>query len=330
MADVARHAAVSPATVSRVLSGGANVKAAHKRRVLDAVEELGYTPNRIAQNLRRQRTTAIGVVVPDIENPHFSEMVRAVEDRAYRQGYPVLVCNTDESPEKQRSYLKALLADRVIGVVLAASDPTGDEITELLDREIPIVAYDREIADPRADAVIADNVQAARSAVELLVRAGHSRIAYVSGRKNVETGAERLDGYELTMRSHQLTPHVIDGNFRTEDAERAVSELLDSAGRPTALVVGNNLMTLGALAAAQAAGITIPADLALVAFDDPRWASLVQPPLTTLAQPVRKMATEATELLLERISGARTESRRTVHPFVLHRRVSCGTAGAAP
>jgi DNA-binding LacI/PurR family transcriptional regulator len=325
MADVARRASVSPATVSRVLNGGGSVGAAYRRRVLEAVEELSYRPNRLAQNLRRQRTATIGVVVSDIENPHFSEMVRAVEDRAYRQGYRVLVCNTDESPEKQRAYLQTLVEERVVGVVLTTSDPVGREISELLDRGIPLVAFDREVADARADAVIAENVGAARSAVELLVGGGHRRIAFVSGRKDVETGAERLDGYQLAMRAHGLEPEVVEGRFRTDTARAAVAQLMAETDRPTALIVGNNLMTLGALAAVQDAGITVPHHLALVAFDDPSWAALVDPPLTTLAQPVRRMATEAMELLLERISGARTEPRRTVHPFVLRKRTSCGT-----
>lgn len=325
MADVARRASVSPATVSRVLSGRGSVGVAYRRRVLEAVEEFGYRPNRLAQNLRRQRTAAIGVVVSDIENPHFSEMVRAVEDRAYRQGYRVLVCNTDESPEKQRAYLQTLVEERVVGVVLSPSNPAGPEIAELLDLGIPLVAFDREVADARADTVIADNVSAARSAVELLVGAGHRRIAFVSGRRDVETGAERLDGYELAMRAHGLEPEVVEGSFRTDDARAAVARLVAAESRPTALIVGNNLMTLGALGAVQEAGIDVPEEIALVAFDDPSWAALVDPPLTTFAQPVRRMATEAMELLLERISGVRTEPRRTVHRFILRKRSSCGT-----
>src|ERR1700722_14709031 len=128
MSDVARHASVSQATVSRVLNGDDTVGLVYRRRVLRSVEELGYRPNRLAQSLRRQRTAAIGVVVSDIENPHFSEMVRAVEDQAYRRGHRVLVCNTDESPAKQTSYLDELMDERVVGVIIAPSDPNGAEI----------------------------------------------------------------------------------------------------------------------------------------------------------------------------------------------------------
>ena len=325
MRDVALRAAVSPATVSRVLNGDPTVGATYRRRVKQAVEELNYRPNRLARNLRVQRTTTIGVVVSDIENPHFSEMVRAVEDAAFRQGYRVLVCNSDESSEKQSAYLQTFADERVLGVILSPSDPRDEQIAELLDLGIPIVAFDREVGEPRADAVIADNVAAARRAVELLVGAGHERITYVGGRRDVETGAERLDGFLLSMRAHGLEPHTVDGDFRIDGGYDAVRGLLREAERPTALIVGNNSMTIGALRALDEASLKAPVDLALVAFDDPPWAALVDPPLTTLAQPVRRMATEAFELLLERVQGRRTAPRRTVHDFELRRRASCGT-----
>jgi DNA-binding LacI/PurR family transcriptional regulator len=325
MSDVARHASVSQATVSRVLNGDDTVGLVYRRRVLRSVEELGYRPNRLAQSLRRQRTAAIGVVVSDIENPHFSEMVRAVEDQAYRQGYRVLVCNTDESPEKQRSYLDELMEERVVGVIISPSDPAGAEIGQLLDADIPVVAFDRAVNDPRADTVIADNLAGARIAVERFADHGHKRITFVSGLSRVESGAERLDGYELSMRARGLEPHVAQGDFRVDVAQQAVAAALSSPERPSALIVGNNLMTIGALRAIRAAGLRIPEDVAIIAFDDPIWAGFIDPPLTTLAQPVRRMASEAMELLLERVAGARIEPRRTVHTFELRVRSSCGT-----
>jgi DNA-binding LacI/PurR family transcriptional regulator len=329
MSDVARHASVSQATVSRVLNGDESVGLAYRRRVIRAIEELGYRPNRLAQSLRRQRTAAIGVIVSDIENPHFSEMVRAVEDQAYRQGYRVLVCNTDESQEKQRSYLEELMEERVVGVIISPSDPSGVEIGQLLDADIPVVAFDRAVDDPRADTVIADNLAGARIAVELFADNGHERITFVSGLRRVESGAERLDGYELSMRARGLAPHVVQGDFRADVAQRAVAAALATDDRPSALIVGNNLMTIGALGAIRDAGLRIPEDVAVVAFDDPIWAGFISPPLTTLAQPVRLMASEATELLLERIGRSRTQPRRTVHTFELRVRSSCGTGVVA-
>jgi LacI family transcriptional regulator len=322
ISDVARHASVSPATVSRVLNGDPRVGEAYRRRVLRAVEELDYRPNVLARNLRRQRTATIGVVVPDIENPHFGEWVRSVEDRAFDAGYRVLVCNTDETAEKQRAYLEALIDERVLGVIISPSDPGDGEISRLLDLGIPVVACDREVSDARADAVLADNVKAMRIGTDLLIAEGHERIAFIGGRTDVETGAERLAGYEMAMRAAGLETQVLDGDFRLERAEAAVAGLLAREPRPTAVIVANNLMTLGALRAIRDAGLRVPADIALLGVDDPPWSALVDPPLTTLAQPVRAMAADAMELLLQRVRREREQPRRIVHPFELRPRES--------
>jgi LacI family transcriptional regulator len=321
MREVALRAGVSQATVSRVLTGAAPVRDAHRERVLAAVAELGYRPNRLARNLRRQRADMIGVVVSDIENPHFTEMVRAVEDAAYRKGFRVLLCNTDESADKQRAYLEVLAQERPLGVILAPTDPAGAEIGALLDHGIPVVAFDRVVDDARADAVIANNVDAARRATRHLIRAGHRRIGFVGGREDVETGAERLAGYREALDG--LEPLVAGGDFRIEGGEKATAALL--AHEPTALVIANNLMTIGALRALRAADRAVPSGVALVAIDDPFWAELTEPPLTTLAQPVRRMADEAVRLLLGRIGRARRRApKRTVYEFELRVRRSCG------
>ncbi len=324
MSEVAERAGVSPATVSRVLNGATSVGPEYRERVLAAIEEMGYRPNRLASNLRRQKAEMIGVLVSDIENPHFTQMVRAVEDAAYRRGYRVLLCNTDETPEKQRSYLEMLAAERVLGVIMSPSEPGGLEISELLDLEIPVIAFDREVEDLRADAVVGENVGGVRLATEHLIRAGHERIGFVSGSVEVETGAERLEGYEAAMRGAGLEPRWAGEGFRIEDGRWAADELL-GAGGLTALIAANNLTSIGALQTIRARGLRVPEDVAFVAVDDPFWAELVEPPLTTLAQPVREMAESAVELLFERIGGGRKEPRRVVFDFELRVRGSCGT-----
>lgn len=326
LAGVAARAGVSPATVSRVLNDDPRVGAAYRRRVHAAVGELGYRPNRMARNLRMRRSAAIGIVVSDIENPHFSEAVRAIEDRAYGLGYAVLVCNTDESPDKQRTYLEMMIDERVLGVVLSPSDPSDPTISTVIGAGIPLVAFDREVDDPRADAVVVDNVKGTFAATEHLITAGQTRIVFVGGRPEVETGAERLDGYQLAMRSCGLVPRSVVGGFRADAAKVAVEALLAEPQPPGALIVANNLMTLGALVALRDAGARVPDDVALVAIDDPAWAPLVDPPLTTLGQPVRRMAEDAMGLVLERVSGGRVEPRRIVHDLRLRVRSSCGAA----
>jgi LacI family transcriptional regulator len=319
--EVAERAGVSPATVSRVLNGSTTVGVAKRDDVLAAVNELGYRPNRTASNLRRQKAQMIGVVISDIENPHFTQMVRAVEDAAYRRGYRVVLCNTDEDPAKQRDYLGVLAAERVAGAIISPTEADAPEISELIDQGTSVVAYDRAVGDRRADAVLSANVDGARMGTEHLIACGHKNIGFVSGPTRIETAAERLSGYDETVSAARLRPLVAFGDFRFTGGVRATRELL--AQGATALLVANNLMAVGALHAIKEADLQVGTDIALVSIDDPPWAELTDPPLTTLAQPVRDMADEAVELLLGRLEGSRKRRKRQVFPFQLCHRGSC-------
>ncbi len=318
--DVAQRAHVSPATVSRVLTGSAPVKEPYRERVLRAIDELDYRPNLLARNLRRQKVGMIGVLVSDIENPHFTAMVRAVEDAAYRLDYRVLLCNTDETAEKQRAYLEMLAAERVLGVIISPSNPAGKEIEGVLNLGIPVVAFDRPVDDPRADVVVADNVDAGRRATEYLIAAAHERIGFI-GDPGVETCVARLAGYEEAMSAAVLSPRSSDGRSRIGGGAEAAEALLRD-GDLTALVVANNLMTIGALEVLRARGLRVPERVSVVAIDDPFWAQIVEPPLTVLAQPVRRMAERVVALLLERLETGRTDARRVVFPCELIERAS--------
>jgi LacI family transcriptional regulator len=327
MRDVALHAGVSVATVSRVLNASPTVRPEARDRVNAAIAELGYRPNRLARNLRRQTAEMIGIVVSDIENPHFTAMVRAVEDAAFGKGYRLLLCNSDEQPDKQRAYLEMLAGERVSGVILSPTDPGGTEIGELLDLGIPVVAFDRHVDDPRADAVVTDGEGATSLAVEHLLAAGHERIGLIAGPASVETSRARRGGYEAAMHVHHLEPLIADGRYRIEGGRAATLELLAEHDDITALVIANNLMAIGTLKALASAGRRVPEDIAIVAIDDPFWAELVQPPLTVLAQPVRAMADAAVSLLLDRVTGKRQTPHQEVFKFELRVRGSSGTAG---
>jgi LacI family transcriptional regulator len=322
--DVAVRAGVSPATVSRTLNGDERVNPELRARVLAAVEELGYRRNLLARNLRLQKLDAIGVVVSDIENPHFSEMVSVIEDECFRIGYRAVVCTTSESPERQGTYLRMLADQRVAGVILSPSDPPAREIGQLLDAGIPVVAFDREVLDPRADTVLADNTEGAAQATRLLIGLGHANIAFIGGGRGVETSVERLDGYRQAMRAADLKPRAVAGDFRLEGGRRAAERLLAAPVPPTALVVANNLMMLGTLKAAHDAGVAIPSQLALVGIDDPYWAEFISPPVTCLAQPVAAMAREAFGMLLDRVRGEGGPPRRSLHSLGLIVRSSSG------
>lgn len=323
--DVARRAGVSPATVSRVMNGTATVGPAKRAMVTAAIEELGYRPNRLASNFRRRQTEMIGVVVSDIENPHFTQMVRAVEDAAYLRGHRVLLCNTDEDPSKQRDYLSVLAAERVAGVILSPTDGRAREIGELLDHRISVVAFDRRVSDRRADAVVAQNAAGARRGTEHLLECGHTRVGFVGGPAGVQTADERLGGYRDAILAAGRQPLLDDGGFRAAGGRTAAGALVDRGA--TALLVANNLMAIGALRAIRERGLRIPEDVALVSIDDPQWAELTDPPLTTLAQPVRQMAEAAVGLLLERIDEGRTRRKTRMFELELRHRGSCCKEG---
>jgi DNA-binding LacI/PurR family transcriptional regulator len=323
--DVAERASVSVATVSRVLNADPNVDPEYRKRVRAAVAELGYRPNRLARNLRRQQMEAIGIVVPDIENPHFAEVVRVIEGIALNLGYRVLVCNTDEDAARQGACLSMLADERVSGIVMSPSDPDAS-IDQLRDLGIPVVTIDRALDRASTDLIVADNVPAVRTATQRLIDAGHRRIAYVGGRSEVETGSERQEGYLAAIEPAGLTGTVANGGFRRDAARQAVRELLGQDRPPSALIVANNLMALGALQAIRDRGLRIPQDIAVIAVDNPDWSELLDPPLTVLAQPIRAMATQAAGLLIRRIRGEEFAPVHQVHPLELIVRSSCGTA----
>jgi LacI family transcriptional regulator len=324
MKDVAREAGVSSATVSRVLNDDNLVTDGVRERVLAAVSELGYRPNRIARSLRRQTSETIGVVVSDIENPHFTRAVRAIEDAAYSRGYRVILCNTDETPEKQRAYLDVLADEQVVGVILVPADPADPTITRLLDLKIPIVAFDRVADDERADAVFADNAQAARLATEHLLNLGRRNVGFIAGRSEIQTGAERLRGYREAVETRGLDIIVGEGAFRLEPSRKATRQMVQEHPELDGIVVANNLMAIGTLQALREAGRRIPDDVAVVGIDDPPWAGLVHPPMTTLAQPTQQMANSAFDLLIDRITNRRTRSRFVIFNFELNVRESSG------
>jgi DNA-binding LacI/PurR family transcriptional regulator len=327
MVDVAQRAGVSTATVSRVLSGNISVAPEMRAKVSAAVEELSYRPNRLARNLRRQNAEMVGVVISDIENPNVSEMVHVAEEEAYRRGYRVLLCNTDEKSEKQQEYLQMLADERPLGVIISPCDPAGPEISQLIDLGIAVVAFDRPVRDVRADAVLGDNFEAARIAVEHLARSGLTRIAYLGIPTQIETGARRLAGYRAAMVGLGLEPRSVDGGVRMVTGLHATEDLLRQWPDIEALVVGNNMLTLGALRTLKAENRRVPEDVAIVAFDEPIWADLVRPSLTTLGQPIRAMTSSAVRLLIDNIEGQRREPQRIVFRFNLTVRESSRRGG---
>ena len=337
--DVAARASVSAMTVSRVLNQPARVAPATRQRVEQAIRELGFVPNALARQLLRGRTHTLALLVSDIGNPFFTQIARGVEDVAQRNGYTVIFGNSDESVEKERQYLHALLGRRIDGLLIA---PAGNGSRPMLDllvqRGTPFVLLDREIDGVPADVVIGDNIGGARKLTEHLIGLGHRRIALVNGDPEVPTARDRRRGYLDTLRDHgiELRPElIVDGVYRRDSGMHAARQLLalPDAQRPTAIFAANNFLAVGVIEALRAAQVIIPRDVAVVCFDDIEIAAALDPFLTVMAQPARTFGTIGAQFLLERLepssSGAAgpraaPAPRRVVLPPELIVRVSCG------
>jgi DNA-binding LacI/PurR family transcriptional regulator len=228
-----------------------------------------------------------------------------VEDVASANGYSLLLCNTDEDPHRERKYLEVMHEENVAGIILASATENEHEV-KLINAGIPVVALDRVITDVAVDTVLVDNTAGARQAVEHLMARGHRRIGAILGERPITSSIERLAGYEEALRNSGLSvdPDLIRrADLRqVDDSTRCAAELLDLPERPSALFTGNSLITLGALRAINAAGLRIPRDVALVAFDDIPWGEWLDPPLTAIRQPTYRLGQTAAEMLLARIA----------------------------
>ncbi|MEU7815852.1 LacI family DNA-binding transcriptional regulator [Pseudonocardia sp. NPDC049154] len=326
MADVARLAGVSIATVSHVLNGTRAVRPETRALVLDAVRAADYTPNSVAQSLATARTTTIGLALSAISNPFLGELIHAIEAEAARQGYTLLLVDPHEDPDYEDTVIRRLHARRVDGVLFAPSARPGAALEYLAARGVPTVLVDRLI-DDRMDQVGSENVEAVAGLVAHLAGRGHTRVALVAGHPGLQTTVERIEGYRLGLRRAGLDRDpelLVDGHSAEEPARVAVHALLAKAHPPTAVITGNNSMTIGAMQAFREAGVDVPRDVALACFDDFPWADLFAPRLTVVAQPFAEMGREAVRLLLRRMADPAAEPVTTrLIPRFVHRD-SCG------
>jgi DNA-binding LacI/PurR family transcriptional regulator len=324
--DVARRAGVSNATVSRVLTNKPHVREEVRQRVLAAIKELGYQPSRVARSLRIQRSHIIGLIISDIQNPFFTSLVRAVEDVAYQHQYAVVLCNSDEDVEKERLYIDLMQAEMVAGVLITPTCETGSPCRKLIEAGIAVVAVDRRMVDLEVDTVVIDNVGAAFDLVSHLIGDGHRRIGGIFATLTTTTGRERQEGYFQALQAHGLPiePQWVRTGLPTEEiGYHLAGQLLDLPEPPTALFTGNNLLTTGAIRAMNDRQLQIPDDIALGAFDEMSWMTLIKPALTVVAQPTYELGQTAANLLLHRIKDRTCPRQEVVLKSQLFVRQSC-------
>ncbi|MFF7605158.1 substrate-binding domain-containing protein [Streptomyces parvulus] len=335
MADVARSAGVSVATVSHVLNDTRPVLPDTRRAVLDAVEELGYTPNTLARSLVTSRTRSIGLAVSAISNPYFTEILQGVEASALEHGYGLLIADPHDDPVHEREVVRMLHERRVDGMIVAPSAEPKDLVAYLGRHRVPAVFLDRvvevpeEDGAPRFDQVCAESAEPTARLVGHLAGLGHRRVGLVAGRPGLSTTRERITGYRHGLAAAGL-PYderlLVHGDSEADGGTRATTALLSLAVPPTALVTANNAMTIGALRALRDRGLSVPGDIALCCFDDFAWADLFTPRLTAVAQPSRDLGAQAVRLLLERLAAPDLPGRTVRLPCAFVHRTSCGCA----
>jgi LacI family transcriptional regulator len=334
MADVARSAGVSVATVSHVLNGTRPVLPHTRQAVLDAMEELGYTPNTLARSLVTSRTRSIGLAVSAISNPYFTEILRGVEAAALEHGYSLLIADPHDDPQHERKVVQLLHERRVDGMIVAPSADPRQLIAYLGRHRVPTVLLDRVVDTPadgpaRFDQVCADSTEPMARLVTHLADLGHRRIALVAGLPGLSTTSERLTGYREGLTSTGLVYDgdlVVHGDSESAGAERATAALLSLPSPPTALVTANNAMTIGTLRALRDRGVCVPDDIALCCFDDFAWADLFSPQLTAIAQPSKDIGARAVQVLLDRLDSPDLPARTVRLPCTFVHRTSCGCA----
>ncbi len=325
IADVARMANVSTATVSRVISNAGTVKKETAEKVLEAIKKLNYQPNMLARQLRRSETKTILVVVPDITNTFFSAVLRGIESVAIENGYQVLLGDARNNVETETSYLTILGQKKADGLILLTAR-TDQKILEELSQDYPVVLACEYYEGTVLPTVSIDNVSSARKATEYLISLKHNRIGHISGPLNVVVGRDRCKGFHQAMSKHGISvdPSLVqEGEFSFESGFNLMMKFLSLEEPPTAIFAGNDEMAMGAVKAAKSKGFRVPEDLSVVGFDDIKFASIFEPALTTIAQPTFDMGQKAMHLLLRLINNEELEKDQFILPDNLIVRDSC-------
>lgn len=321
--DVARRAGVSKSLVSLVMRGSPNVSDEKRTAVLRAAEALGYRPNAAARSLASRRSHVIGVMLSDVLNPFFTELIGGIEEAAIAAEYRALFNTGSRNPELEAVAIDTFLELRTDGLILAGPVLDEDVIAEAA-REVPVVVMTRQIEVPGVDSVSNDDYRGAGMVVDHLVELRHRHIAHIDGGSGA--GARRRrQGFLRRMRKHGLaeTARVVAGTYTEEGGAKGVLELLASGPPPTAIFASNDLAAVGALHALEDQGLAVPEDVSLVGYDNTTLAQLGHIALTTIHQPRREMGFQAVQLLIERLDGGRSEPRHIlIEPSLMARRTT--------
>lgn len=307
--DVAKLAGVSKATVSKVLNNTAKISEQVRKQVQEAAEKLVYRPSQIARSLKNKTTKSIGLVLPSVTDPFFTEVIRGVHSVATEKGYMVILCDSEEDIRTEFSYIQILEDIWVDGIVFSGIRGGKDEdekIRILYDKGVPTVLVDRETEDYFTNAVIIDDKEAAFKATRYCLEMGHRKIGFIAAPLDVKIFSKRLEGYKEALQTFGLDVDenlIQQGDLSPRSGRMAAKRLLNCKKRPTTIFASTDMMAVGALKEIQESGLNVPKDISLIGFDDIPLVSLVTPSLTTVHAPSHEMGVEATRLLIRQIEG---------------------------
>lgn len=302
--DVAKHAGVSVATVSRVLNNSGYVGQDTRIKVEKAIKELNYKPNEVARSLFKKQSSTIGLIVPDIMNPFFPELARAVEDTAIQLGYNVILCNSDGDKKKEQNYLDILQQQYVNGIIVSSNTLTAAQIEQL---NIPVVSIDRVISKG-LPTIVVENKKGAMMATRFLQSKGRSRIGHIKGNSSVVNAEERCEGYKEIVGQEPWfnETYIADGKYDMQSSIQATLELLQRHPEMDGIFAANDIMAIGAIKAACQLGKKVPEDIAIIGFDGISLSKATTPELTTVEQPIYEMGEKATKLLVSLMEQQQT------------------------
>ncbi len=306
--DLARELGISKSTVSRALRGHPNVKKETRDAVKELAEKLDYQPDQVALSLVHRRTFTIGVVVPNISFPYFSHALSAAEEVAAAAGYQIILCQSQESFDTEKKVIQTLVSNRIDGLLLSISGETQDfeHIHNLRRKGVPVVLFDRVFGHGTFPQVLVDNFDAAYKATKHLIQQGYRRIAHLAGPQRLLVSQQRLQGYLEALDEAGIEEDetlIVEKGFRRVDGKEAVEELMAMDNPPEALLAVSDSAAIGAKIALEEKGLKIPRDMALASFNNEAYTEFVEPSITTVSFPMRKMGAEAAKMLLAQLDS---------------------------
>ena len=315
--DIAQKLNVAPSTVSRALSNHPDVKKETKELIKKVAEELRYSPNPMARSLKNNRSTTIGVMVPEIKHDFFSSAISGIEDVAYQSGYTIILCQSNESFEREVVNTNVLMHQRVAGVIVSISQNTksGEHFQDLIKRKIPVVFFDRVFEGLNASSVVIDDYQSAFDAVTFLIKKGYKKIAHFAGPKELGICIRRKNGYMDALKQNGIILHndyVRHGGLHEQDGYHSMDVMLKENVIPDAIFAVNDPVAIGAFQRIKEAGLKIPDDVAIIGFSNNKITSLVDPQLTTIDQPSFEMGRKSAEILISILEDKIVEPKSIV------------------